>query len=400
VFFGGGGTLYALDAVTGAYRWSADLAPGPPGSPARTNAIEILASPVVDTDPGRPEVIVGDDTNESPGNGQAGVFAFDARSGVLVWKYEPETGAVTTSLTQDETGGDACGDVWSSPALDESVRPGGLVVFGTGNCPDPVDATAHGDKTITQTVIAVDATTGIEAWRFTEPANAYGNDDDFGSSPLITSVPTAAGGTRPVVVEAGKDGFVYGLDEGTGHELWGTQLAQPGQSGDALAGAIGGVIGAVSLGQVGGVPAVFATSAVPLPFSGSGVSTSTSSPSPPPPDTSLPYQPTRAVSLHAVNVATGAILWQAPLSAPSYAATTYSSGAVFAPATTSFALEAYDAGTGTSIWDFPLGAAVSSGVAVVGSAVYVGAGTEFGSSPAGPAPPQAFGVWSLALPGG
>jgi polyvinyl alcohol dehydrogenase (cytochrome) len=400
VFFAGGGTLYALDALTGAFRWATDLAPGPAGSAQRTNAIEILASPVVDGDTGRPQVIVGDDTNESPGNGQAGVVALDARTGALVWKYEPETGSVVGSLNQDETGGDACGDVWSSPAFDDSVRPQGVVVFGTGNCPDPASAAAHGDKTISQTIIALNATTGAELWRFTEPPTAYTNDDDFGSSAVFTNLPAPGGGTQAEVIEAGKSGYVYGLDEGSGAELWGTQVAQPGQSGDAFAGAIGGVIGAVSLGQSDGVPAVYATSAVPLPFSGAGASTSGPTPTPPPPDTTLPGQLVRVVSLHALDAASGAILWQAPLSAPSYAATTFSNGVVFAPATTTFSMGAYDADTGNPIWAFPLGAAVSSGVAIVGGSVYFGAGTDFGSSlpgqvPPSPFPPQGYGIWSF-----
>jgi outer membrane protein assembly factor BamB len=211
----------------------------------------------------------------------------------------------------------------------------------------------------------------------------------------------ADGSSRRLVIEAGKDGYVYGLDELSGFELWGTQVAQPGQSGDALAGAIGGVIGSVSVGEAAGKTAVFAASAIPLPFAGSGVSTSTSTPSLPPPDATLPGQLVRVVSLHAVDAATGAILWQAPLSAPSYAPTSYSGGAVFAPSTTTFAMEAYDADTGNPIWAFPLGAAVSSAVAAVGSAVYFGAGTDFGSTLPGissPFPPQGYGVWSFTLP--
>lgn len=430
VFFGGGGTLYALDAVTGAPRWARDLDPGDP-----TSAIEIESSPVVDTAVSPPEVIVGDDDNGSPGIDETGIQAFDALTGALLWKYEPALNRVVHSLTGQDGTGEACGDVWSSPALDPGfVDPAtaaggqrvtatgrrsadGLVVFGTGNCaanPDPAAAAAAGDVLTNASVIAVDAVTGARVWSFTEPPNLYdtgslqepgGGDDDFGSSPLIASSVLDAAG-HPLVVEASKDGSVYGLDEDTGALVWQRQDAQPGQLDPASVGSVGGTIGSAALGQADGRPAVFLTSAIPLPFTNDGINTPGSgyevpclgTTLPACPDTTVLGDPSRLVSVHAVDAATGAVLWQSP-SLPTYAAATYAGGVVFAPSTTAMTANAYDAGTGRLLWTMPLGASPASGMAVAGSSVYLGAGLSYLSAAGQPLPPQLDGIWAFTLPG-
>lgn len=405
VFFGGGGTLYALDASTGQCRWAQNLDPTNP-----TSGMEVLSSPVVDMAASPPEVIVGDDSNETPGPGigPPGVQAFDAATGALLWKFEPENLSVVHSLFNKTEATDGCGDVWSSPALDPSALGGeGLVVFGTGNCPDPA-AAAPGDPRI-QGVYAVNATTGALQWDFFEPPNQYSNqnepdegDDDFGSSPVITRVPTPGGGTRSLVIQAGKSGYLYALDEATGTEVWSVQAAQPGQTGNALAGAIGGFIGSIALGTVRGQPALFALSAIPGPLAGAGLTGLGTSHPGVEPDVSLVNDPLRAVSLHAIDTADGAVLWQDALATPSYAATTYANGVVFAPSTTSFSVAAYDANTGLPMWTYPTGAAVSSGMAIVGSTVFVGAGTNVsgGLAPVTTpveVPPELNGIWAFDL---
>jgi polyvinyl alcohol dehydrogenase (cytochrome) len=413
VIFGGGGTLYALDAATGTCVWHQDLDPQNPRS-----SMEIESSPAVAAVPGHGQrVFVGSDSNENPGaSAPPGVQAFDAASGELLWKYEPETGSagsvVDTLDAPSDTNG--CGDVWSSPAVDPAANGGrGLVVFGTGNC--PTRSTVDG-------IIAVDATSGSQIWRFTEPANDYtsarfadGGDTDIGSSPIIATV----GSTR-AVIEAGKSGYVYAVAEtpdprtNAADLLWSTQAAQPGQLGDQFGGAVGGFIGSATLGPAalpgGGTPQStwFGASAIATPLSSETTSTN---PAVPVPDTSLAcvdeghgYAPTvatpacdplRAASLHALDAATGKVRWQQPVSLPTYSAVTYAGGVVFAPSTTGFQIDAYDAGTGTRLWSFPLGAAVASGAAVAGPAVFVGSGISEGGS----AVPGINAVWAFCVAG-
>jgi outer membrane protein assembly factor BamB len=247
---------------------------------------------------------------------------------------------------------------------------------------------------------ALDATTGCLVWRWTEPVNQYSNpaladggDTDIGSSPILTTVRTASG-PQAAVIDGSKSGYMYALSETAGTTLWASQPAEPGQTGAALAGAIGGFIGSSALGIAGGRPTVFGATAILAPFSGAGVQFSGPAGLPEvTPDTTVLADPTRLASLHAVDAATGAVRWQALVSLPSYAAVTYSQGVVFAPSTTGFSLVAYDAGTGLPLWAFPTGASMSSAAAVVGPSVFVGAGTD--QAPG--VPPQATGIWRFTL---
>jgi outer membrane protein assembly factor BamB len=464
IYFGGGATLYALNADTGACEWAQDLDPDSPRS-----EIEIESSPVVDTATRPPEVIVGDDDNSGAGRQVTGAFAFDARTGALLWRYQPErditlypsqfggSDALTLSCgdgtpnadctpshvpglgLNELTWADACGDVWSSPVLDpsfidpagdnsyQSVTPrasvdpvwqpkqitatglasrDGLVVVGTGNCganPTPATTYAHDDYAHTEGDFALDPVTGVRVWNWFEPPNLYNTDspdeagsgdDDFGSSPVLATIPDtdfparadpcpSFWGSTTLVLQGSKSGYAYGVCERTGTEVWGTQAAQPGQLSPDLVGAVGGFIGSPSLGLADGRPALFVAAAIPLPFAGDGI---------PEPDTSLVTHPGRLLLVQALDAATGRIVWKT-VAGPSYAATTYSDGVVFAASTTTFSLIAYDADTGLPLWHFPLGAAVASGAAIAGPNVIVGSGLSEKEEDGSTIPPGANGIW-------
>jgi outer membrane protein assembly factor BamB len=484
VFLGAAGSVFALDGRTGQCLWAQDTDPAKPAG-----AIEVESSPVVDASVSPPEVLIGNDDNGIPGITVTGLMAFNAQTGALLWKYEPER---DLTLRPGQFGGsdestlscgdgtadtaycnpasipdlapnsgryaDACGDVWSSPALDESFSdpagqntfqgsgprpPGwypkqvtasgraardGLVVFGIGNCaasPYPATAAAHGDYVDNQSVFALDPVTGIRVWNFVEPYNVYdrnprepdGGDDDFGSSPVLAEVPSpdvpaaacpGSGGRTSLVVEGTKGGYVYGLCEATGATVWSRQVAQPGQLDQATVGSIGGYIASASLGVVNGKATLFFVAAIPLPFTSSGIFTRgdtniTSCPGaildklpllPACPDLSLLAHPSRLLPLSAVDAATGKVDWRT-VALPTSAATTYTNGVVFAPQTLAFGVMAYNAENGAPLWAFPLGAAPSSGAAIAGSGVYLGAGTSVSMIDSKEVPPQATGVWGF-----
>ncbi|MHB1784618.1 MAG: outer membrane protein assembly factor BamB family protein [Acidimicrobiales bacterium] len=376
VFFGGGGSLFALDAASGALRWQADTDPDDPTSP-----VEVESSPLVFQPAGKKgaEVLVGTDVNEANNADATGLLAFDAASGKFLWKFDPETSSV---IGLDGVAGHGCGDVWSSPTIVSAPKP--TVVFNSGNCSNP-NVTGPSES-----VWAVSPRDGALKWVFhqggTKADRLYGSDDDFGASPIATTIDG-----RPAVLAASKAAFAYALDAGNGKVIWSNQIAQPGQSGP-FAGAIGGVIGSAAIGPAGKEPGLFASSAVPLPFLGAGPDQNGAQP-----DTNLLANPQRASSLHAIDATTGKVLWQQPLASATYAPVTYANGVVFAPSTTSFAAEAYRADTGQPLWVAPVGASLSSGVAVAGSDIYFGAGTDY--QPGQPIPPQATGIWSFAPAG-
>jgi outer membrane protein assembly factor BamB len=381
VYVGGGGSVFALDAKTGTPLWATDTDPAHPESPT-----EVESSPVLyTTADGRHEVLVGNDDNESPGNAPTGLMALDAGTGALLWEFLPETRNVVHSLPVGSSGL-GCGDIWGSPAVDARD---GLVVFGTGNCPDGDAASRAGVQVPGEAIWAVSAETGRFRWVFSQlgtPADqTYGGDDDFGSTPNVVTV-----GRRSVVLAASKAGFVFALDAATGARRWATQAAQPGQTGPAAAGALGGFIGSGAVGPVGtSGSGWFGASAIPLPFKGVGPTSDAG----PQVDDTLAADPGRVASLHALDVATGQLLWHQPLAAASFAPVSYVNGVVFAPATTSFSEGAYDAATGRPLWVAPSGGAPSSGVTVVGPDVFFGTGTLLG----GGLPPQPCGVWSYGL---
>lgn len=384
VLFGGGGTLYALE-----HRKDRAVLLARQDVDPRTEAlkaaqaddppeVEIESSPLVGHfADGDDRIFVGMDVHNAKGVGRTGLLSFGLRRNEggetpyrfeLLYKFDPETGVALHSLTDGSGGGWGCGGVWSSPALDPTaLGPGeGVIVFGTANCDHPDESVAD-DEVGGEAVFGIEAKTGRELWRFT-PRGPNELDDDFGSSPNLLP-----GG---LVGEGSKDGWYYALDRVTGEEAW---RAHAGQSGHVSSGfAVGGIIGTPAVGTVRDPltgesrAAIFATTALPTPVG-------------PPLDSGEPRldttlvtdrDPTRVFAVHAIDAATGEIIWRAPLAAPSYGAPTYANGVLLVPVTFGFQVQALDAGTGLPLWTTPTLGAPSSAPAIVGDSIYFGAGTR------------------------
>jgi outer membrane protein assembly factor BamB len=136
------------------------------------------------------------------------VYALDAKTGRTLWTFD----SVIDPLGEKIIGGGA----WNPPA----ISPGGTVYFGFGNMYQPAAvALAHpGKRLYTDSLVALDGDTGRLDWYFQAVPDDF-HDWDLQVSPIYTQ----AGG-RPIILAAGKMGFVYAVDPTTGALVWKTKV--------------------------------------------------------------------------------------------------------------------------------------------------------------------------------
>jgi outer membrane protein assembly factor BamB len=335
VYFGGGKTLYALDAADGDVVWTRELGRGGDDS----DPTEIESSPVVVEG----LVIFGTDVHNSPAGEPAGVVALDAETGAPQW-------TATTAPTDGDDGGVAgdegdgagdegdratgdadptgpgCGDVWGSPSVDGDRR---LVFVGTGNC-----GSAGSWGSNSEAIVALDLDTGQRRWSY-QPHEQSLDDLDFAGAPNLFRI-----GDQDVVGLGNKDGVYYVVRRDDGRPVWQRQAAEPGIPEPGGNYSTGGFIGPTA--QAGD-----------LVVGGTAVG-------------GEPY-------LHAFDAATGEIAWQQPAAGPTYAAAAEANGVVFLGGT-DFTFRAVDLSTGEVLWSQEVQGAVSGGAVVVGASVLVVAG--------------------------
>ena len=321
VYFGAGNALYALGAGDGTLRWRHRLAlPGDDDDPR-----EIESSPVVVDG----AVIFGSDVHNADDGTPAAVIALDAATGEERWTTvtaptEPGPGA--GDPPGDRPTGSGCADVWGSPSVDAQRR---LVFVGTGNCTATDRWGGHSEA-----ILALDLDTGEVRWSY-QPHEPNRDDLDFAGAPNLLDVDG-----RAAVGLGNKDGAYYVVDRETGEALWSTRVAEPGIPEPGSDYSTGGFIGPTALadGVIVGGTAVGGA----------------------------PY-------LHAIDAASGDVLWQQDVAGPTYAAAAEANGVVFIGGT-DFTFRALDLRGGDVLWERELSGAVSGGAVVVGNAVIAVAG--------------------------
>ncbi|HTY48584.1 MAG TPA: PQQ-dependent dehydrogenase, methanol/ethanol family [Steroidobacteraceae bacterium] len=206
------GRLIALDAKTGAVRWS-------------TLTLD-QGLPVTST--GAPRVINGKVVIGNAG-GEFGVrgylSAYDARNGRFLWRFytvpgNPAKGfespvlrraAKTWSGNWWRWGGG--GTVWDGMVYDPDLN---LLYFGTGNG-SPWNrrfrGNGGGDNLFVASIIAVNPDTGAYVWHYQETP---GEEWDYDATPPMMLATLHIGGARRVLMQASKNGFFYVLDAATG----------------------------------------------------------------------------------------------------------------------------------------------------------------------------------------
>ena len=157
----------------------------------------------------------------APGGGV--LMALNAADGRLLWEFNtvigPAQGVQALGL--------GSGGAWETPL----VGTDGSVTFGTGNPYQSIaEAIEHPSRQLyTDSAVNLDAATGKLRWYYQAVPDDF-MDHDLQSSPVSASIKGA-----PVIITAGKMGYVYALDARTGVLVWKTPVGKHnGHDNDSL----------------------------------------------------------------------------------------------------------------------------------------------------------------------
>ena len=246
LYFGAPGAAYALSTKTGEVKWKYDmLSPGSGGQQRRADmgrgaqyyqgklyfGDSLGSVHCLDAATGRKiweRNLQLDTTGTRAMRIHCAVAAFDGKLYVgtvgqlnRALCLDAETGAVRWQfwVTGPDLPGQG-GSIWTSPAVDEKSRN---VYFTTGS----VKAFKPGGTLYTESVLALDADTGVLRWFYQIRPNDP-HDLDFSSHPILFDAegpPLKRGAIRQALVATNKAG-VYCMDRYTGEQYWRAQLTQ------------------------------------------------------------------------------------------------------------------------------------------------------------------------------
>ncbi len=198
--------VLALDKKTGHLIWDTEMADYKAGYSA-------TAAPLLVKD----KVIVGIAGAEMGTRGFIDAYYID--TGKRAWRF-------WTIAAPGEPGGETwTGDAWSrgggSSWVTGSYDPQlNLVYWGVGNPgPDLNGSARPGDNLYSDCVVALDADTGRLRWYYQyTPHDTH--DWDGVNEPILADV-TINGVPRKILLEANRNGFIYGIDRQEGKPIWG-----------------------------------------------------------------------------------------------------------------------------------------------------------------------------------
>ncbi|HEX4679640.1 MAG TPA: PQQ-binding-like beta-propeller repeat protein [Gaiellaceae bacterium] len=337
---------FALSAATGRELWHRHL----------TSATEQL----VDVAPVVWQGLVFVSTIGYPPGGRGAIYALDAATGAVRWKF------VTVQEPWRYPAAAGGGGVWYPVSIDDEGR----LYAGTAN-PTPWGGTPRrpngaafpGPVHYTDSLLVLDARTGRLLWQDQVTPHDV-RDYDFQATPILTEADGA-----PLVIGAGKAGRVIAWDRSTRARRWSTPVglhrndvgALPAQRVTVCPGLLGGVE----------TPMAYADGRVFVPvvdLCGWGSATGAQPLS--------EVDPSRGTGRFvALDAASGRVLWQRHLAAPDFGCAAVSNDVVFTSTYdgTVLGLAARD---GRVVWRARLGAGVNACPAVVGDLVLFGAGVR------------------------
>lgn len=141
------------------------------------------------------------------------VRGFDARTGALLWSWEPlPPNEPSAEKNRGKIWRTGAGNAWSTIVADPER---GLVFVPTGSpSPDYYGGLRLGDDKWADSVVALQAKTGELVWGF-QLVHHNLWDFDTASPPLLTTI-VHDGKRIPVVIQGNKTGFLYVLNRDTG----------------------------------------------------------------------------------------------------------------------------------------------------------------------------------------
>jgi quinoprotein glucose dehydrogenase len=228
IYFGARHWLYALDARTGrplpgfGRGGRIDLREGFRGRDARTLSIGVNTPGVFFGD----LLILGSIVPEGLPSAPGDIRAFDVHTGRQRWSFHtiPHPGEAGYETWPPEAWRYSGGaNAWSGLALDEARS---LVFAATGSASyDFYGANRQGDNLYANTVLCLRAATGRKVWHFQAVKHDVW-DRDFPAAPALITI--AKDGRRlDVVAQIGKNGRVYVLDRETGQPVFPMQELHP-----------------------------------------------------------------------------------------------------------------------------------------------------------------------------
>ncbi len=218
------GRLIALDAATGqpcldfGKAGVLNLRTGLRNEPKLNSEYEITSPPAVIGDLVITGSAVPDNNRIDAASGE--VRAFDARTGVLRWIWDPVPQDSADPAFDSWRGAHARrtggANTWSVIAVDTARD---LIFVPTSSpSPDYFGGERVGDNRYANSVVALQAATGKVAWHFQTVHHDLWDYDNAAPPALITI--TRNGRSIPVVVQATKSGQLYVLDRITGEPVF------------------------------------------------------------------------------------------------------------------------------------------------------------------------------------
>jgi outer membrane protein assembly factor BamB len=349
-------SVFALDPATGRQVWIRKLAQR--ASEGIDMAPQLYDGKLLIS------TIPGNSTSFYTGGAYGVVYALDARTGTVLWRFSTVKGGPALWGNPKLNGG---GGLWYPPGVDSQGR----VFIGTGNPSpyplspsDPNARSRPGPNLYTDSLVALDGATGKLLWyRQVTPHDL--RDYDFQDPPIIVTV-RVDGRPTEVVIGAGKSGYVVALRASDGKRLWTLPIGTHNryQSGPLPAkpivycpGSFGGVL--TPMAEAEGMLYV---PWVDLCFKGSATGLVRGGPVPP-----------VSGGLAAVDTATGQVRWKRVLTSMDAGAATVANDVVF---TSSYdgTIDALSTRTGRILWHTKAPAGVNSFPAVTQTMLIVGAG--------------------------